>query len=137
MTNVRLGRLSTKLFGELTEKEKRLVRGAFGASADAIVLLPDKAAIIECKIRDDPGSIEGLTKYEILFKETDECKQWWNKPIELILLTPLDNPFYEKLCEKFGIKVVQYKPAWIYSYLDTYPRRYSRGKLYGIEFPEK
>ena len=132
-TNVRLGKVRLPAPHELTPAERRFLKGAFGASADAIVFLPDKVIIIEAMVRHEPGALEDLIKYKMLFKETEEFREHWNKPIELILLTPLEAPTYEKLAKHFGVKVVKYKPLWILEYLHTYPRKEWRGKLSGIE----
>lgn len=135
--NVRLGKVRPPAPHELTPEERRLLLGAMGASADAIVILPDRVIIIEAMVRHEPGALEDLIKYKMLFKETEEFKPHWNKPIELWILTPLDLPFYEKLAADMGIKIIKYKPSWILEYLNTYPRRYSRGKLSGLEYPKK
>jgi len=135
--NVRLGKVRQPAPHELLPGERRLIRGAFGASADAIVFLPDRIIIIEAMVRHEPGALEDLYKYRLLFRETEEFKKYANLPIELWLLTPLDLPFYEKLAEQMGVKVVKYKPAWVLEYLGTYPRRERRGKLSALEFPEE
>lgn len=135
-TNVRVGKFSDKLYAQLTESERRALLGVFGASADAIVFLKDKTVIIECMIRHEPGALEDLIKYKLLFLETPEYRSRWNLPVELVLLTPLDAPFYFKMAKLFGIKVIQYHPAWIDEYLNSYPRRFRRGKLSAVEFPE-
>ncbi|MHC1623140.1 MAG: hypothetical protein ACXQTR_00945 [Candidatus Methanospirareceae archaeon] len=132
-TNVRLGRVKVPEAEKLSPQERRLLLGAFGASADAIVLLPDKVVIVEAMVRHEPGAGEDLLKYKMLFRETEEFKEHWNKPIELILLTPLDVSVYERFYREMGIKVVNYRPKWILEYLSTYPPRFRRGKLSGLE----
>jgi len=136
-TNVRLGRLADKLWKEATPEERRMLRGAFGAQADAIVLLEDRAIIVEVMVRHEPGVLEDLEKYELLFRETEEFREWWEKPIEKVLVTPLDLPFYERLAAEKGIKVVKYKPIWIREYLATYAPKYRRGMLSAVEYPPK
>jgi len=133
ITNVRLGKVKPPATERLTPEEQRLLIGAFGASADAIVLLPDKVVIVEVMIRHEPGAGEDLLKYKMLFKETEEFREHWDKPIELIIVTPLDVSVYERLYRELGIKVVNYRPAWIIEYLNTYPVRFRRGKLSGLE----
>jgi len=133
ITNVRLGKVKPPATERLTPEEQRLLIGAFGASADAIVLLPDKVVIVEVMIRHEPGAGEDLLKYKMLFKETEEFREHWDKPIELIIVTPLDVSVYERFYRELGIKVVNYRPAWIIEYLNTYPVRFRRGKLSGLE----
>ncbi|MHC1630762.1 MAG: hypothetical protein ACXQT4_00430, partial [Methanotrichaceae archaeon] len=72
ITNVRLGKVKPPATERLTPEEQRLLIGAFGASADAIVLLPDKVVIVEVMIRHEPGAGEDLLKYKMLFKETED-----------------------------------------------------------------
>jgi len=132
-TNVRLGRVKPPRDKKLTPQERRLLLGAFGAQADAIVILPDKVVIVEAMVRHEPGAGEDLLKYKTLFRETEEFREHWNKPIELIILTPLDVSAYERFYREMGIKVVNYRPLWILEYLGTYPPRFRRGKLSGLE----
>ena len=132
-TNVRLGKVRPPAPHELSPEERRLLRGAFGASADAIVLLPDKVVIVEAMVRHEPGAGEDLLKYKMLFKETEEFREHWDKPIELVIVTPLDVSAYERFYREMGIKVVNYRPAWVIEYLNTYPTRFRRGKLSALE----
>jgi len=134
-TNVRLGDIQIPPGEKLTPEEERMLKGAFGAIADAIVLLPDKVIIVEAMVRHDPGSGEDLLKYEILFRETKEFKEHWNKPIEKIIVTPLEIGPYIRFYEKMGVRVIKYTPLWIQEYLGTYPPRHRRGKLSGLKRP--
>ena len=136
MTNVSLGKVQMDFSKLITKEEAAYISRPLAAKADAIILLPAKVIIIECMIRHEPGALEDLVKYGMLFRETPQFKAHWNKPIELVLLTPLDAPFYERLAKKFGIRVEKYKPAWIFEYLHSYPRKYWRGKLTSVEFPK-
>jgi len=136
-TNVRLGKVTGTGIERLSPEERRMLQGAFGAQADAVVVLKDKVVIVEAMIRHEPGALEDLIKYEMLFKETEEYKTSWGKPIEKILLTPLDLPFHVKLAKSFGVRVVQYKPLWIMDYLSTLPHRHQTGRLGAIHYPEK
>ena len=116
-TNVRLGKVRAPETERLSPQERRLLLGAFGASADAIVLLPDKVVIIEAMVRHEPGAGEDLLKYRMLFRETEEFKEYWDKPIDMVLLTPLDVTAYERFYREMGIRVEVYRPAWILEYL--------------------
>jgi len=133
-TNVALGQLRPELAEKAkTAEELKLLR-PFLASADAVVILPEEVHIIECMIRHEPGALEDLIKYKKLFRETPEFSRHWNKPIKLILLTPLDAPFYEELAKDFGVEVKKYRPVWILEYLGTYRRKEWRGKLSGVKY---
>lgn len=133
-TNVALGQLRPELAEKaLTHEELKYLR-PFLASADAVVILPDEVHIIECMIRHEPGAIEDLLKYKKLFKETPEFARHWDKPIKLILLTPLDAPFYEEMARSFGIEVKKYRPAWILEYIHSYSRKEWRGKLSSVRY---
>ena len=133
-TNVRLGQLRPELAERAMTAEEMNYLKPFLASADAVVLLRDEVHIIECMIRHEPGALEDLIKYAKLFRQTPEFKKHWEKPIKLILLTPLDAPFYFEMAKEFGIEVAQYKPSWIFEYLSTYPRKEWRGKLSSVRF---
>jgi len=134
-TNIRLGKIKSLEERKLMPEEERLLIGAFGAQADAIVLLPDRVVIVEAMVRHEPGTAEDLLKYEMLFRETEEFKEHWHKPIEKIIVTPLDVGMYLAFYEKMGIKVVKYAPLWIQEYLSTYPPRFRRGKLSALKPP--
>jgi len=136
-TNVPLGKLKPIAGRALSEGELRYVSKPFVANADAVVVLKDKIVIIEAMVRHEPGALEDLIKYELLLRETPDYQQYSHLPIEKVLLTPLDLPFYSKLAARMGIKVVKYSPTWIWEYLHSYPRKEWRGKLSSVEFPEK
>jgi len=109
-TNVRLGAPKRPPHEKRIPEVERLLLGAFGGSVDAIVFLADKIILVEAMVRHEPGSIEDLKKYKKLFLQTEEFRQHWDKPIELVLVTPLDMPFYEELCKDEGIRVEKYRP---------------------------
>ena len=131
-TNVRLG---DKLLGReiqgLTEEERRALM-PFGASADAIVCLPRETHIVEAMVRHEPGAMEDLLKYKELLPYTTGYEKAAEKPIRLIILTPLELGWYEKFYNKYGVEVAHYSPLWIREYLASYPRKYWRGKLSGL-----
>ena len=128
-TNVRLGdKLIAKEAKALTESERRWLL-PFGASADAVVVNKGEAIIVEAMVRHEPGSIEDLLKYKELLPYTTGYEWTKDKPIRLILLTPLELGWFENFCRKHGVEVVHYKPLWVEEYLHTYPRYEWRGKL--------
>jgi len=134
-TNVRVGRPRRELIVPgLRPEEVRMLR-IYTGRADAIVLLPDKVAIVEAMIRSEPGKIQMLKTYARLFRMTEEFREHWEKPIGMVLLTPLDEPFITRMAREEGIRVVYYRPEWIITYIETLPGRLRRGRLYGAETP--
>lgn len=133
-TNVPLGKVEEPERGGVSVEEKRMLRSAMGGRADAVVVHNHRVIIIECIIRHEPGSLEDLMKYKKLLRETPRYQKYSNYPIELWILTPLDMPWYEEFAEDLGIKVEKYKPAWVFEYLQSYPRRFQRGKLSSLEY---
>jgi hypothetical protein len=78
--------------------------------ADAIFIEDGKVHIVEAKLRPDAGAIGQLEHYKDLFTRTPEFQQYWNYPIELILLTPYLDLELVALCSKKGIRYEHYVP---------------------------
>jgi hypothetical protein len=128
-TNVPLGDKLIQKEVRLTAEERRQLGGMLGANADAIAIIADGVHIIEAMVRHEPGALEDLLKYKELLAYTSGLEHLAEKPIRLILLTPLSLGWYEKFANKLGIEVKYYSPPWILEYLHSYPRAYWRGKL--------
>jgi len=125
-TNVRLGKV-TKDFEKaaLTPEERRALK-LWTLQADAIVLLEDKVVVGEALVRPEWWKIWQLKEYEKAFRVTEEFREHWNKPIELVLLTTQDSPYHLAMARELGIRVVKYRPAWIEEYLSYYAIRKRR-----------
>jgi len=125
-TNVQLGELDTsQYFVQPTDSEIAATK-PWLPECDALVILPDEVHIIEAKIRDDRGKVEQLLLYGFLFKRTQRFRQHWNKPVKLILLTPMQQGNLEKWLNSLGITVAYYTPAWLLDYLGKLPKRQLR-----------
>ena len=125
-TNVRLGRPSAELRQlAKTPEELRALR-LWTFQADAVVLLPDRAIIIEALVRPEWWKIVQLEEYEKAFKVTEEFRDWWDKPVEKILLTTQLSPVHLAMAQEKGIRVVIYRPKWIEEYLQYYALRRRR-----------
>jgi len=124
--NVRLGPVLGAERPGLKPAERRALK-LWALSADAVVVLPDKCVIIEADIRGDIKKIGALLVYkEALLRDPDwACCH--KKPIELVIVTPLDAPLLEDIASKYGIKVVKYTTDWLWSYIYTLPPRMRRG----------
>jgi len=131
-TNVRVGPVAPELKREdMTPEEARMLKIVVG-SVDGLVLLRDKVVIVECMIRDEPGKIQHLKNYRQLFLADPEFAAHHKKPIELVLLTPLDNPFIRAMAEREGVRYVHYRPAWIEPLLGQYPKRIGGPRFQGL-----
>lgn len=125
-TNVRLGRPSKELLALAKTPEERRALTLWTFQADAVVLLPDKAVIIEALVRPEWWKIVQLEEYEKAFRVTEEFKAWWDKPVEKILLTTAASPVHIEMAREKGIRVVIYRPKWIEPYLQSYAIRRRR-----------
>ena len=115
-TNVRLGMPHPEVARvALTPEEQRMLVITL-PMADAVVLLRDQVHILECVVRPEWWKITQLKVYGRLFPMTEEYRPHWEKPIRLVLLTAILNPFMEWLARDEGVEVVRYRPIWI----DTY-----------------
>lgn len=77
--------------------------------ADAIFIEDGKVHIVEGKLRPELGVFGQLEGYSELFRVTPEFMQWWNWPIELIILTPVLDLNLVEIAKKKGIKYEIFK----------------------------
>jgi len=134
-TNVRLGMPHPEVARvALTPEEKRMLLITL-PMADAVVILPEQVHIIEALVRPEWWKILMLKVYGKLFPQTEEFKQHWHKPIDLVLLTAILNPFMEWVAREEGVRVIHYRPIWIEPYYGTLaPRKLLAPK---ITLPER
>ena len=78
--------------------------------ADLVFVEDGKVYIVEAKLRPTAGAIGQLEHYKMLFGRTPEFSQYWNYPIELILLTNYMDLEVVELCSMKGIKYEFYQP---------------------------
>jgi len=118
-TNVRLGMPHPEIARvALTPEEQRMLLITL-PMADAVATLPERVDIIECLVRPEWWKILMLKVYGKLFPLTEEFRQHWDKPIRLLLLTAILNPFMEWVAREEGVDVTHYRPIWIEPYLVT------------------
>lgn len=77
--------------------------------ADLVFVENGIVHIVEAKLRPDAGAIGQLEHYKLLFSRTPEFSQYWNYPVELILLTSYMDLEIVELCSKKGIKYEFYE----------------------------
>lgn len=92
---VRLGMVPTK---EMARAYMVILRWA-----DAVIYDSDQVTIIEAKLRPNAGAIGQLEHYKDLFQRTPEFEQYWNKKINMMLLTPVFDAEIAEFCTKKGI----------------------------------
>ena len=78
--------------------------------ADAVFVENGVVTIVEAKLRPNAGAIGQLEHYKMLFGRTPEFSQYWNYPINLILLANYMDLEIVELCTKKNIKYVFYQP---------------------------
>ena len=78
--------------------------------ADAVFVENGVVTIVEAKLRPNAGAIGQLEHYKMLFGRTPEFSQYWNYPIELVLLANYMDLEIVELCSKKDIKYVFYQP---------------------------
>ena len=99
---VRLGIVPTKEFAKMYMVILRW--------ADAIFIEDGIVHIVEAKLRPTAGAIGQLEHYKQLFRRTPEFSQYWNYPIEMILLTSYMDLEIVQLCTDKSIKYEFYQP---------------------------
>jgi len=119
ITNVRLGMPAPEILRfAATPKEQRMLWITL-PMADAVVLLPKRVDIIECLVRPEWWKILMLKVYGKLFPMTEVFRAHWNKPVRLVLLTAILNPFMEWVAREEGVAIVHYRPDWLEPYFQT------------------
>jgi len=130
ITNVRLGMPHPEILRVPVPPGEEVLFKITLPMADAIVLLPNEVHILECLVRPEWWKILMLKVYGKLFGMTEEYREHWNKPIRLILLTAILNPFMEWVAREEGVSVIHYRPVWLEPYLATLrPRQRTAPKI--------
>jgi len=128
-TNVRLGRTHPEaLDAGLTEEEKRSLMPWWGC-ADAVIHLPDRVIIVEFIVRPEWEKAYKLKDYAGLFRMTERYKDEWGKPIELVAVTPLLDPYHQRRLAEEGIRYNFYTPPQTSAYYETLRARQRRPSL--------
>ena len=78
--------------------------------ADAVFVEAGVVHIVEAKLRPNAGAIGQLEHYKLLFGRTPEFSQYWNYPIQLILLANYPDLEIVELCSRKDIQFVLYQP---------------------------
>jgi len=121
--NVRLGMPHPEILRVSVRPEVQRMVKITTPSADAVVTLPDEVHIIECLVRPEWWKILMLKVYGKLFPMTEEFRPHWEKPISLIVLAALYDPFMEWIAREEGVRVIYYRPPWLEPYYATQPPR--------------
>ena len=102
---VRLGIVPTK---EMAREYMVVLRWA-----DLIFIEGGAVNIVEAKLRPTAGAIGQLEHYKELFKRTPEFREYWEYPINLILLTPYMDLEIAEMCSRKGIIYEHWSPPEI------------------------
>jgi hypothetical protein len=124
-THVLLGAYPEPPRGTVLSKEKQLALGAMRKWADAIVISQDKLTLIEGKLIIH-RYFEGLGQLQVyrrIVPETPELQPYLDRPIESILLVPVEDPLVRTLCLENNIRMVIWRPAFVEEYLMNQPTK--------------
>jgi hypothetical protein len=106
----------------LSEAERAMV-GVWRRWADAVVVTEGERIIVEAKVKASPAAVGQLHLYADLAPFTAELLAYGEKPLVLQLVVGLEDPAVTRLCERFGIRQVVYRPDWLPIYLVNFQRR--------------
>lgn len=99
-----------------------------GKWADAVVLYPSRAIIVEGKLKLAPHALGQLLVYYELFGKTARFREWWERPREMICLYAIPDHSTLEALHARGIQSVQYAPPWAKrAYIERARRSYRRG----------
>jgi len=85
--------------------------------ADAIVGWHGLLILVEAKIRTPKHGLGYLLEYEPLVKQTPELAAYVNRPLQLRLVTPREDPRVITAAAAHGIVVDIFKRPWVDDYL--------------------
>jgi len=117
LTRVRLGEYPPELLKYVEVGEEARMITAWRRWADAIAIYPDRVILIECAIRPNPGKISQLLLYRDLFYKTPEFEGIKHLPLHLELVYAIEDTAVNALAERYGIRTVYYRPAWVEEYI--------------------
>jgi len=89
-----------------------------GGWADAIILGPDWARIVEACVVADTRHVGALEGYIILFRKTREFKHYWDKPVIGVLLYGYPRKVAIDLAKAKGYETVQFRPDYVKEYYE-------------------
>ena len=90
--------------------------------ADAICIFTDRVEIWEAKLIRPLTAVTQLQLYDLLFRKTPEFARYMDAEVSLHLLTPIWDPDLTEICERSGIEISMWEPAWVTEYLTSYYR---------------
>lgn len=131
-TRVRLGTHEPEYSEELTEDERKMLRGVFSRWADCVYIDSKNVIIMEFKIKAVFGACEALEVYKQLFLSDPEYSAHHKKKIELWFVYALEDPVINMLARKRKIKAIQFTPSFLSDYLkllNPHERRAPRTNL--------
>lgn len=102
---------------------------------DALIEMPQKTILIECKLYPRLGPLDGLLLYERLYKMDPRYRHRHHLPVEKMFVYAIEDPALNIVARSLGIRTVSYRPDWLQSYLETRRPRDSRAPQ--VEFSEE
>jgi len=84
-----------------------------GRWADAVVFEPGQITIIEFKLEPAPNAIGQLDLYEQMWKQTMRFKQYWDRPVQKVLVTTRVDDHVMELAKDHNIEYKVFRPDWI------------------------
>ena len=118
-SNVRLGAPDPQLQAVATTPEERRMLMIALHTCDAVVLTTDKVTIVEVATEPKVEKVCQCELYGHLFRETEQFKAHWNKPIDLIILSTVESDLIRWFAEKHGVRWVVYVPLWWEAHIRT------------------
>jgi len=87
--------------------------------ADAVIITKDDIKVVEGKIRPEryADAYAKLKVYRQLIPVTPELHEYLPKPVEGILLTPIEHPVIARMAREDGLRNIIWARPWVYDYL--------------------
>lgn len=99
---------------------------------DLIIDVNDTLLVVEAKMKPTAGCISQLQQYIHLIPETPDLEYYWDKPINGMILTTMQDTSVQKVANQWGFMYEVYVPsffeAWQQTMIDRYQKKNALGQ---------
>ena len=93
---------------------------------DLIVDVNDSLYVIEAKMKPTPSAISQLQTYITLIRQTPDLEYYWDKPMQGIILTTMDDPAVRKTANDWGFLYEVFEPSFMDEWKAMMVNRYKK-----------
>lgn len=102
--------------------------------ADAIIVYPDRAEIVEAKMVTEVDVIGQLQLYLKLFPYTSDLGEIAKLPVSGLVLSAVTDPQLTSMLREFGLREETFTPPWVADYFSGREPRHRKPGTLGFPF---